>query len=70
MTDSQKENRFLICIMTVPQEGNNHPTPLFQSTNNGVPDEIVISQPEAYVDNLKKVYAEKFDKNTTKFWGE
>ena len=63
----KEENNFVICVATFQQEGSSYPTPLFQSTNNGVSDEIIISQLEAYLFNLKKGYADEFDKSASKF---
>ncbi len=64
-----RKNNFKIEITTI-QDPDGYFSPGFQSVNDGVPEEVVIAQLEAYLNNHKEEYADEFDKSASKFFGE
>lgn len=66
MRDQPTRNRFKIEITAV-HEPEGYFSSGFHSMNDGVPEEIVLAQLEAYLNNRKKEYMDEFDKSASKF---
>ena len=65
-SNEEKRNIFTINIATVPQEEGCFSCQ-FQSINDGVPTETVITQLSAFLHNLKKECFDGFDEGAVKF---
>ena len=65
-TNQAKENKFVVCIATRPDE-ESYFVSRFQIMNDGVPEEIVIAQLQAYIQDLKKGYSDDFNQNSARF---
>jgi hypothetical protein len=67
MINQQKEgDRFVIRITAIPQE-DDYPLSQFESMNEGVPTEIVLSHLKAFMNNLEQEYFRDFDESAAKF---